>query len=329
MKALVLLSGGLDSRLAVKLMQEQGVDVEAVHFKLPFEGCCLPGCAFKFAQTEGIKLHLIDMTKGQLFQEYIKLVKKPRFGYGCGMNPCIDCRVVMLRKAKELAGKIKADFIVTGEVLNERPMSQTRKALELIDRESGLHGRVVRPLSGKLLPETEPERKGWIRREKLLSISGRRRKPQLELAKKFQFRNFPTPAGGCLLCEKEFVRKLADLFREKKRISFGDVQLLRVGRHFRLGGSKIVVGRNEEENHILIQMKGKQDYMFEVPDCGSPTTILQGRKTREAVKLAAELTAGYSDSKEREVLVQYGKKNFDKKIVVEKIPVKEFDKFRV
>ncbi|MEM3555991.1 MAG: 7-cyano-7-deazaguanine synthase [Candidatus Micrarchaeia archaeon] len=328
MKALVLLSGGLDSRLAVKLMQEQGA-VEAVHFKLPFEGCCFSECAFRFAQSEGVKLHIVDMAKGKLFQEYMKIVRKPRFGYGSGMNPCIDCRVMMLREARELAKKIKADCVVTGEVLGERPMSQTRRALELIERESGLQGRILRPLSAKLLPETDAERKGLVKREKFYSISGRRRKPQLELAEKFKLRNFPTPGGGCLLCEMEFARKLADLFRNKKRISFRDVQLLKLGRHFRIGGSKIVVGRNERENNLLMKMKGRSDYMFEVPDCGSPTTILQGMKSKGAVKLAGELTAAYSDCKERRVAVKYGKNRFSRKVVVEKIPLKEFEKFRV
>lgn len=325
MKALVLLSGGLDSRLAVKLMQEQDVDVEAVHFKLPFEGCCLTDCAFKFAQMEGVKLHIIDMRKGKLFQEYIQLVKKPRFGYGCAINPCIDCRVMMLKKAKKLLKRIGAGFIVTGEVLDERPMSQTRRVLELIEKESGLEGMVVRPLSAKLLPETEPERRRWVRREKMCGIMGRRRKPQLELAKRFGLKGFPMPGGGCLLCEKEYARKLADLLKHKKRVGVKDVELLKVGRHFRLGESKIVVGRNEEENKLLLKMKGRGDYVFEVPDCGSPITLLQGRKTNEAVRLAAELTAAYSDAGEGRVAVGYGRR----KLFVRKKSKAELGCFRI
>ncbi|MHA1828855.1 MAG: hypothetical protein ACTSX6_09455, partial [Candidatus Heimdallarchaeaceae archaeon] len=183
MKALALLSGGLDSRLAIKLMLEQGINIEALHFKLPFEGCCLPDCAFKFTQLEGIRLHWVDVTKGKPFRDYIKLVRRPKFGYGSGMNPCIDCRIFMLRETKKIAKKINAKFIVTGEVLDERPMSQRRKTLELIEKETGLKCKILRPLSAKLLPETEAEKKGWINRNKLLAIRGRRRTPQLTLAK--------------------------------------------------------------------------------------------------------------------------------------------------
>lgn len=306
-RALALLSGGLDSRLAIKLMLEQGIDVETLHFKLPFEGCCLPDCAFKFSQLEKIPLHLFDVTKGKLFQEYIKLVKKPRHGYGSGMNPCIDCRIFMLKKAKQLAKKIKADFIVTGEVLDERPMSQKKRTLELIEKEAGLHEKILRPLSAKLLPKTEAEKKRLVKRSKLLAIKGRRRKPQLTLAKKFKLRNFPMPGGGCTLCDKEFARKIKDLFEHKKRIKEKDIELLKIGRHFRFRKNKIIVGRNEEENKELLELKQKTDYIFEVPNYGSPITVLQGPKTREAIKLSSRLTARYSDAKGK-VKVKYGKK---------------------
>lgn len=329
MKALALLSGGLDSRLAIKLMLEQGIHVEALHFKLPFEGCCLPDCAFKFAQLEGIHLHIIDATKGKPFQGYIKLVRKPKFGYGSGINPCIDCRIFMLKKAKRLAKKINAKFIVTGEVLGERPMTQTRRALELIEKQSDLRGKILRPLSAKLLPKTDAEKKGLVKRNKLLSIKGRGRKPQLTLAKKFKLRDFPMPAGGCTLCEKEFSKKVKDILKHKKRIMPKDIELLKLGRHFRHGNNKIIVGRNEIENKQLSKLKYKTDYVFEVPNYGSPITLLQGKKTKKAIKLAAKLTATYSDAKGKKVLVKYGIKKPLKKITVTQISKQEVGRFRV
>lgn len=329
MKALALLSGGLDSRLAIKLLQEQGVKVEALHFKLPFEGCCLPDCAFKFAQLEGIRLHIIDATKGKPFQEYLKLVRKPRYGYGSGINPCIDCRIFMLKKAKKLAKRINADFIVTGEVLGERPMTQTRHALELIEKRAGLRNKILRPLSAKAFPETEAEKKGWVNRNKLLEIKGRRRTPQLDLAKKYKLKDFPMPGGGCTLCEKEFAKKVKDILKYKKRIKPEDIQLLKVGRHFRIKNNKIIVGRDEMENKILMKIKYKADYVFEVPNYGSPITLLQGKKIKKSIQLAAKLTASYSDAKGKKVLVKYGKEKPLKKIIIKQISKQKASEFRL
>lgn len=159
-KAVVLFSGGLDSRLAINLLQDQKIEVIALYFNLPFgTGCCIPSCAFNFAQVQGIPLKIIDCTKGKLFQKYIKTVKKPKYGYGTAINPCVDCRIFLLKKAKEIMKKEKADFVATGEVLNERPMSQTKNKLILTEKESGLQGKLLRPLSAKLLPETIAEKK--------------------------------------------------------------------------------------------------------------------------------------------------------------------------
>ncbi|UCD20590.1 MAG: 7-cyano-7-deazaguanine synthase [archaeon] len=159
-KAIVLISGGLDSRLALKIMQEQGIKILALNFKFPFgSSCCDTNCSFNFCQVQGIKLKVIDCTKGKLFQEYLNLVKKPKHGTGTAINPCIDCRIFILKKAKEIMKKECYDFIVTGEVLGERPMSQYRKALDLVEKESGLKGKILRPLSAKRLEETEPEKK--------------------------------------------------------------------------------------------------------------------------------------------------------------------------
>lgn len=330
-KCLVLLSGGLDSRLAVKLMQEQNIEVIAVYFSLPFGvGCCMPRCAFNFSQVQNIKLKIIDCTKGKLFQEYMKIVKKPKYGHGTAINPCVDCRIFMLKKAKALMKEVKAQFIVTGEVLNERPFSQTRKMLETTEKESGLQGKLLRPLSAKLLPETKVEREGIVDRSKLMDISGRSRKKQIELAKKFNI-SYPTPGGGCILCEREFARRLGDFLKFNKKITPRDVKLLRIGRHFRYKNSKIIVGRNKEENKLIQSLAGKS-FIFETKDFPGPTTLLQEKETQRAIKFAAILTASYSDApKGKRVTVNYtkGKEKFKESIKVFSLPRKKFEIFRI
>ncbi|MFH1823332.1 MAG: hypothetical protein ABH817_01280 [archaeon] len=282
MKAIVLFSGGLDSRLALKIMQEQKIPVLAVNYNFPFgSGCCNTDCSFNFTQKQGLKLKVFDCTKGKLFQEYLKVIRNPKFGRGTSMNPCIDCRMFILNHAKKLLKK--DDFIVTGEVLNERPMSQHRKALDIV--ESTLKGRILRPLSAKLLPETIPEKKGIVDRKKLYSINGRSRKIQIELAKKFKI-DYPTPAGGCLLCEEVFGSRLKQLFK-KKKITPEDIDLLKIGRHF----GDIVVGRNHGENLLLRKHKGRK---FELKKEPGPTVLLQGTD----VKKAKQLLLKYSKHKD-------------------------------
>ena len=271
MKALGFLSGGLDSTLAVKLILDQGIDVVVLKFTSPFCLCDRKGRCFAVEVAEKLNVPLRMMYKGQ---EYLRVIRNPKYGYGSGMNPCIDCRIFMLKKAKRYAEEIGASFIFTGEVLDERPMSQHYRALKIIEREAGLEGKIVRPLSAKLLPKTEAEKKGWIDRNKLLAIRGRSRKPQIALAEKLGISDYPCPFGGCLLTYKEFANKVRDLFRHKRRVTLRDIELLKVGRHFRLGKSKIIVGRNRVENEALLRMKNKTDHMFEVPDVGSPITIL-------------------------------------------------------
>jgi tRNA-specific 2-thiouridylase len=246
-KALALLSGGLDSTLAVRLILDQGIGVEALNFVSPFCLCGKGGCgASETAKQLGVPLKVISVG-----EEYLKVIRKPKHGYGRNMNPCIDCRIFMLKKAKKYAEKSGASFIFTGEVLDERPMSQHYTALKAIEKEAELKNEILRPLSAKLLPETLIEKKGLVNREKLLAIRGRSRKPQIELAKRFSIADYPCPAGGCLLTYKEFANKLRDLFTHKKRVSVADVNMLKVGRHFRFGKNKIIVGRNETENKIL------------------------------------------------------------------------------
>jgi tRNA-uridine 2-sulfurtransferase len=324
-KALALLSGGLDSTLAVKLLLEQGIAVEAMNFVSPFCLCGKGGCgAPQVARKLDIPLKMVSVGK-----DYLNVVRRPKHGYGRNMNPCIDCRIFMLKKAKKYARETGASFICTGEVLDQRPMSQHFQTLKLIEEEAGLKGKILRPLSAKLLPQTVAEKKGFVERQKLLGISGRSRKKQISLANELNVVDYPCPAGGCLLTYREFADKLRDLFTHKKRVSFADVALLKIGRHFRFKNNKIIVGRNEAENKILPQKKLVSDYYFEVPNCGSPTTILQGTKTKQAIKQAAMLTAHYSDNKAPDVLVRYGKTSLDKSMRVPVPSQAEVNKLRI
>ena len=288
---LVLLSGGLDSTLAVKAMLEQGLDVEAAIFTTPFCLCdkCAAGSVVK---KFGIKAHAVF-----LGQEYLDLVANPPRGYGSQMNPCIDCRILMLGKAKELAQELGAKCVVTGEVLDERPFSQTKRAMELIERKAGLEGKILRPLSAKLLPETEFEKSGHVNREKLHSIRGRRRLPQMDLAKEWGIKDYPCPSGGCLLTDPRFAQRLKDLLKYNKRLKIDDVALLRIGRHFRVDGCKFVVGRNKEENQSLLTFahQKKQPYL-EVVDYMGPITLLEAKCPDNVITKAAEITVRYSDA---------------------------------
>ncbi|MEM3770342.1 MAG: 7-cyano-7-deazaguanine synthase [Candidatus Bathyarchaeia archaeon] len=324
-KALALFSGGLDSSLAIRLMQEQGIEVEAITFLTPFYTAKKGGFSFqRAAEKLGVPLKVV-----RLGLEYLRVIRKPKFGYGRHMNPCIDCHIFMLKKAKKYTKQIGADFIITGEVLDERPMSQHMKALKIVEEESSLKGRLLRPLSAKLLPPTIAEKCGLVDRSKLLDIRGRSRKRQLALAKVYGITEYQSPAGGCLLTYKEFSAKLRDLLQHKKRVSMTDLELLKVGRHFRLGENKIIVGRNKEENEKLLKLKSRNDYFFEAHGCGSPITLLQGPKTRQSVEKAAQLTAYYSDQKTGKVHVKYGREKLEKNMIVERPDGKEVEQLRV
>ena len=325
MKALGLLSGGLDSTLAVKLILDQGIDVVAINFTSPFCLCSKGGCrTIEVAKKFNIPIKIVK--KGE---DYLKIIKNPKHGYGKNMNPCIDCRIYTLKKAKKYAKKIGASFIFTGEVLDERPMSQHMKALKIIEKEVDLEGRILRPLSAKLLLETYAEKKRWVDREKLLNIRGRCRKRQIQLAKDLKINDYPCPSGGCLLTYKEFADKVRDLFKHKKKVRIKDIELLKIGRHFRFGKNKIIVGRNETENKQLIKMKENNDYYFEVADYMGPITILQGPKTKETIEKAASLTARYSDAKKKKVSVKFGKNKLKKTIIVTPIREEDIEKIRI
>jgi len=304
-KAIALLSGGLDSTLAVRLILDQGIEVEALNFVTPFCTCNRKGrgCEARHVAEEfDIPCKTVAIT-----EEFFQVIRNPKHGYGSGMNPCLDCRILMFSRARERMEEIGAAFVFTGEVLGQRPMSQHRRAMRIIDRESGLDGRVLRPLSAQLLEPTIPEKEGLVGREKLLAIQGRSRKPQMALAKEYGIADYPCPAGGCLLTDPGFARRMRDLMRFRPGFDLNDVNLLKVGRHFRLlPGVKVVVGRNEDENHRLQRLARRGDFFFEVKGCGSPVTLLRREAGEEEIHLSAAITARYSDAQEDRVEVHYG-----------------------
>ncbi|MDD5517961.1 MAG: tRNA 4-thiouridine(8) synthase ThiI [Candidatus Omnitrophica bacterium] len=296
MRAITLISGGLDSILAARIIQEQGIDVWPLNFKIPF---CQrknqsPGIAGAEALTKnslGKDLKTVDLGVG-----FLELVLKPKYGFGANMNPCIDCRIFMLKRAKELLEPLGAQFIVTGEVLGQRPMSQHRKALEIIEKESGLEGLLLRPLCAGLLPETLPEKQGWVKRQRLFKFSGRERRPQIKLAKEFHIANYPNPAGGCLLTDPRFSNRLKDLIN-CRALNIENVGLLKIGRHFRLSKqSKLIVGRNEGENQELERLAGSGDYLF-MPgkELAGPTCLGRGEFSPELIRLSSAIACRYCD----------------------------------
>jgi tRNA-uridine 2-sulfurtransferase len=325
-KAVSLLSGGLDSILATELIRRQGIEVITFNVKTPFGIPKKDGSSEATQAADQLKVPLKILC---VDQDYLRMLRKPKHGYGKNLNPCVDCKIFILKKAKKYAKEIGAAFLFTGEVLGERPMSQHGPALKVIAEESGLKGRLLRPLSAKLLPETIAEKKGLVDRKLLLSIQGRSRKPQFELAKEYGITTYPSPAGGCLLTCEEYSKKLRDLFENKKHLSMEDIVLLRVGRHFRLGKNKIIVGRNEAENKFLTTSKMRGDFYFELSEVVGPTTLLQGPKTKVAIETAAKLTASYSDAKSGEVTVKFGREDLNKTITVALPQKSDVEKLRV
>ncbi|MBU1262940.1 hypothetical protein KKH65_03240 [bacterium] len=299
-KALILLSGGLDSSLVVGMMLKQGIETEAINFVTPFCTCTRgSGCrlaAKTAAEKFGIPLRVFNIGR-----EYIEIIKNPKYGYGKNMNPCIDCRILIFKKAKEYMKKAHASFIVTGEVLGQRPMSQHLKAMKIIEEESGLSGLVLRPLSAKLLEPTLPEKNHWVNREELLNIFGRTRKPQMQLAEVFGLKDYPCSAGGCLLTDPAFAKRMKDLLKFTKTPTLNDIQLLKIGRHFRLSEElKVIVGRDEQENKRLLTLSKEKDIKLTTEgDKGGPVTIIRGKANQEDVVSAVAICARYSDDKGR------------------------------
>lgn len=292
-KAVALISGGLDSTLAARLMLEQGVELVGLYLSAPW-GCCDKTTAMKVAGELGIPFMVIRMS-----DEYVKVIRNPKYGYGSSMNPCIDCRIYMFHKAKDLMEEVGASFLVTGEVLGQRPMSQMPRSMQIIEKDSGLSRLIVRPLSAKVLPITLAEESGVVDRERLCDITGRSRKPQMELARRFGILDYPNPAGGCLLTDKEFGNRVRDLFEHQEEIDLEDMELLRFGRHFRVNpDSKLIVGRNEAENRTLEEYLSTGRLLLR-PDFSGPSVLVLGPPNDEVKYLALKTIAHYTKPEKR------------------------------
>ncbi|MCK4462927.1 MAG: tRNA 4-thiouridine(8) synthase ThiI [Candidatus Omnitrophica bacterium] len=294
-KTIALFSGGLDSILAARIVMEQGIRVIGINFIMEFASRDLEKHKRLIRETArqiGMESEIIDISN-----EYLKVLENPMYGFGANINPCIDCKIFMLRKAKKLMGKVGASFVITGEVLGERPMSQRKDALNAIENNSGLKGYILRPLSAKLLKPTIPEEKGLIKREKLFDIKGRSRKPQLELARRFGITKFFTPAGGCLLTDPAFSRRLKDLIGHNV-LKLEDIRLLKFGRHFRFNKStKFILGRDEEDNRHILNLRKEKDLVFEPRGYPGPIGILRGERNNELISLAASFLITHTKKK--------------------------------
>ena len=315
-----LVSGGLDSLTACLLLQQQGIEIIGLNFTSPFCLCdkvlSHSECGLNlFHEKLGIKVY--SVSKGD---DFLEIIRNPKFGYGKNLNPCIDCRIYILKKAIEFNKTIKADFIFTGEVINQRPKSQHSKALKIVEQESGLEKKLLRPLSALHLEPTIYEEQGLIDRTKLLGINGRSRKIQLDLARQHGLLDEYFACGGCLLTDQNFSNRMRDYMKFNKNLLIEDINILKEGRHFRFHNTKIIVGRNEIENNILIRLKKPNDLIMEVEDIPGPITIVQGEINEDSLKFAASLTLRYSDSKDPRGKVIYGKdyQNLTKSIIAEK-----------
>jgi len=286
-----LLSGGLDSILAVKLLQEQGIKVEAVNFRTNF---CGPSKARPAAEALGVPLREVNIR-----EDFLGVLKKPKHGYGAGLNPCIDCHALMLKKAGETMRAEGFDFVATGEVLGERPMSQHKQALDIVARDADVVGYLLRPLSARLLEPTIAEQEGLINREQLLDISGRSRKRQMMLAAQYGLRDYPTPAGGCALTQEGFAARLKELMKNKPDFTPEDADLVAFGRHFwlasprpedegTLDATQIILGRNKEENELL-KNQIKAGDVFVVPvNFPGPEALIRGKDISEKIIARAQ-----------------------------------------
>jgi tRNA-specific 2-thiouridylase len=332
MKAIALLSGGLDSTLAAKVVLDLGIELEALNFLTVFCTCTNRGetclASQKAVSALGIPLNVLNVS-----EEYLRVVKNPKHGYGSNMNPCIDCRIFMMKKAKAYMEEIGASFIVTGEVLGERPMSQRRDSMRLIEKEAGLDGLILRPLSAKLLPASIPEKEGWVDREKLLKIQGRSRKPQIQMADHYGIRDYPCPAGGCLLTDPGFAKRMRDLIHHHSDFTLNDVHLLKMGRHFRFSPRlKLVVGRNEEENQKIQTFSEEGDILLKLFRFPGPLSLLRGEAGEREIEQAAAITARYSkakDLKKVEVICKKAKEEGDRSLSVSPLSEKEIEELMI
>ena len=309
--AVALISGGLDSVLAAKVVMEQGFEVIGLYFTSAFSksyGQEQTTHAARVSKAIGMDLRVVDMG-----QDYIDLVRRPVHGYGKHMNPCIDCKIFMLRRARTVMQELDAPFVITGEVLGQRPMSQRRDTLNVIERDADMKGRILRPLSATLLPATRAEQDGIIQRGKLLSISGRSRTVQLQLAERYGITGFSTPAGGCLLTDQHFSEKLRDLFADMQTVTPHDVRLLTVGRHFRMeSGIKIIIGRDNRENEVLISLAPHGYHLFTPQGFPGPVALLNGTPTQDIKQTVGRLIITYSKHVPGRIYhIRYGNEVFD------------------
>ncbi len=297
MKAIALISGALDSILAATVVKKLGLEVEGVHFRVPFVLRTERAVReherqiAQQSQESGVPIEIV-----YLGDEFLAMVRHPKFGRGKNMNPCIDCRIMMLRKAREIMEKRGASFLVTGEVVAQRPMSQHRNTMFRIEKEAGVEGLLLRPLSARVLPETVPEQRGWIDRSKLYDFNGRGRRQQIDAAIMLGLVHFPQPAGGCLLADPRFSHRLKDLIKSGE-YDMPNVELLKVGRHFRLSPSaRLVVGRDERDNAVITGLARQDDYIL-IPEesVAGPTALLRGVPSEETVQLAARIVSRYCD----------------------------------
>jgi len=322
-RALCLLSGGLDSQLAVCVLRDQQIDVQAVTFESPFFSADRARTA---ATQLGVVSHVIDFTP-----DIVGILKDPPHGFGSQLNPCIDCHTRMILKAGQLMEDEGLHFLATGEVLNQRPMSQNKESLAVVGKDSGYGGRLVRPLSAQLLPETEPERNGWVARDKLLRLEGRNRKPQLQLAAHYGLTNFPSPAGGCLLTEPNFCTRLRDLMEHGGLNGRRNIELLRTGRHIRLSPStKLVVGRNEKDNAMLEGTAELYELLIKTEGVPGPTGLLPFTATEDEIRLGAAVCARYSDAPTGEsIVVRIRSSRGTRRLDVVPSTAEETDKLRI
>jgi len=303
-KAVLLLSGGLDSILAGRLLLEQGIAVEALNFTSPFCNCTPKSFGCSAAKQAAEQLG-IPVTIRACGDAYLEIMKHPRFGRGSGMNACLDCRIHLFARAKEFMAEINAAFVATGEVLGERPMSQRRDAMDTIEREAGLEGYIVRPLSAQHFKPSVPEIQGWVNREHLLDFQGRGRKPQIELAEAFGIRDYPCPAGGCLLTDKIFAIKFRELLEQEPGFGLRAARLLKYGRHFRLpGGAKVILGRNAQENSFLEHQARPGDVLLTPRDVPGPTALIPGQDAEGEAETAARILTAYTKTLEKQIWVQ-------------------------
>ncbi len=315
-KAISLFSGGLDSLLASRLVMSLGIEVTALTFVTPFFGYGLLAREqerkIEVKEKYGINLTLVDIT-----DKYLTMLRNPAHGYGKNFNPCVDCKILLISEAGRMMEKMGASFLITGEVIGQRPMSQRRDTLRTIERDSGCEGILLRPLCARNLPPTRPEEEGLIDRQQLLNFSGRSRKPQMKLAQQFGITEYPSPAGGCILTDPVLAERIRVYYDEHEIVKAEDILLLKVGRQFRLpGGGIMALGRHHDENQQLERLILTDDLVLKMTNRPGPTAILRNSSADEDVRLAAALVVRYGkkppagETVGAEVTVTSGKESY-------------------